>query len=124
MMTNRILILVVVLGTSVGSVVGPVGQRQKPCPAFNASTAQQDLIKGQPKLLLYGGIAPLRRAGDSVVEKQFGFLYQDLGCVRLVDDQCLRAYSQVVFAALDKKYGHRWRARVRQDVLFLRPLPY
>jgi hypothetical protein len=76
-----------------------------------------------PKLLLPGGIAPLKRAADSSIEKQFGFLYQDFGCVRLVDDRCLREYSRVVFTYLDKKYGKDWRARVRKDVLFLSTLP-
>lgn len=122
-MTHRTLILVVVLGTSVGSVVSQVGQRQKPCSAFNAQTAQQDLAKGKPKLFLLGGIAPIRRAGDAAVEHQFGFVYHDFGCVRPADDRCLAAYSRAVFAYLTKKYGNRWQTHVRPGVLFLHPHP-
>lgn len=94
-------------------------QPRQPCPAFTRLTAQGDLAKGKPKLFLPGGIAPLRRANDSIIENQFGFSYQDLGCVRPVDDRCLREYSQVVFAYLDKLHGKQWRAYVRKEVLFL-----
>ncbi|QMW04764.1 FEKKY domain-containing protein [Spirosoma foliorum] len=102
---------------------GLSSQPLQPCPAFNRLTAQGDLAKGKPKLFLPGGIAPLRRASDSVMEKQLGFIYQDLGCVRPVDDRCLREYSQVVFAYLDKLHGKQWRAYVRKEVLFLLPPP-
>jgi len=102
-----------------GTLQTVCSQPVKPCPAFNKLTAQRDLAKGTPKLFLLGGIAPLRRASDSSVEKQFGFIYQDLGCVRPVDDRCLREYSRVVFAYLDKQYGTYWRESVRKEVLFL-----
>jgi hypothetical protein len=102
---------------------GALGQRLKPCPDYNQLIAQRDLTDGRPKLFLLGGIAPLKRAADSSIEKQFSFLYQDLGCVRPVDDRCLREYSLVVFAYLDKKYGKDWRAKVRKDVLFLTTIP-
>jgi hypothetical protein len=123
MTTPPITTLLLLLATTVGSVVGKGGQLPKPCPAFNAQTAQQDLAKGKPKLFLLGGIAPLRRAGDAAVEHQFGFVYHDFGCVRPTDDRCLAAYSQVVFAYLNKKYGSRWQTHVRHDVLFLHTRP-
>ena len=123
MTTSPITTLLLLLATTVGSVAGQEGQRPKPCSAFNAQTAQQDLAKGKPKLFLFGGIAPLRRAGDVAVEHQFGFVYHDFGCVRPADDQCLAAYSRVVFAYLTKKYGNRWQTHVRPDVLFLHPHP-
>ncbi len=50
-------------------------------------------------------------------------MYQDLGCVRPVDDRCLGEYSRVVFAYLDKQYGKQWRQSVRKEVLFLPPSP-
>lgn len=95
------------------------GQPVKPCSGYNELVAQQDIADGKPKLLLQGGIAPVRRAGDAAVEKQFNVLYHDFGCVRPADDRCLKAYSQVVFAYLDKKYGKSWRTQVRKDVLHL-----
>ena len=50
-------------------------------------------------------------------------MYQDLGCVRPVDDRCLGEYSRVVFAYLDKQYGTYWRKSVRKEVLFLATSP-
>lgn len=116
-LTSTFLLL---LCTTLGSAPG---QGVKPCPSYNQLTAQRDLEKGTPKLFLPGGIAPLRRAEDPSIEKRFGFSYHDFGCVRLVDDRCLLAYSRVVFSYLDKKYGKAWRAGVRKDVLFLTAHP-
>lgn len=94
-------------------------QPSKPCPSYNRLMAQRDIAKGRPKLFLLGGIAALKRAEDSSVEKQFGFSYKDFGCVRPVDDRCMREYSREVFTYLDRKYGEKWRSGVRKDVLFL-----
>ena len=121
MATKRITTILWLLCTTLGGVSG---QGEKSCSAYNALRAQRELAQGTPKLLVYGGIAPIRRAGDSAVEKQFGFGYQDFGCLRPLDDRCLRAYSRVVFASFDRKYGKAWRARVRLDVLFITALPY
>lgn len=101
-----------------------LAQPSKPCPSYNQLMAQRDIAKGRPRLFLSGGIAALKQAEDSSVEKQFGFLYKDFGCVRPpVNDRCMREYSREVFTYLDRKYGEKWRTTVRKDVLFLASLP-
>ena len=115
--------LTTVVFLSLCMLPGLRSQPLQPCPGFNQLTAQRDLANGTPKLFLPGGIAPLRRASDGPIEKRFGFMYQDLGCVRPVNDRCLGAYSRVVFAYLDKQYGKQWRQRVRKEVLFLPASP-
>ncbi|GAB2551699.1 FEKKY domain-containing protein [Spirosoma aerophilum] len=98
---------------------GAFGQEAKQCSGYNAQAAERDIADGKPKLLLQGGIVSVIRAGDAAIEKQFSIAYADFGCVRPAEDRCLRAYSEVVFAYLDKKYGKAWRTQVRKDVLFL-----
>ncbi|WP_460913937.1 FEKKY domain-containing protein [Spirosoma areae] len=120
MVARSVCTILLLLLTSIGSVPG---QSSKRCVSYNSSVAQQDVTSDKPRLLLQGGFAPVRRAEDSSIEKQFGFMYEDFGCVRPADDSCLREYSQVVFTYLDKKYGIAWRTRVRKDVLFLTVFP-
>jgi hypothetical protein len=116
MVTKLVLISLVLFVAAVRPVTG---QPAKPCSGYNESVAQQDIADGKPRLLLQGGMAPVRRAGDAAVEKQFNVAYHDFGCVRPAEDRCLKEYSQVVFAYLDKKYGKAWRTQVRKDVLYL-----
>lgn len=116
MMAKRIFNVLLLFFTTPGVALG---QGAKSCSAYNELVAQRDLASGRPKLFLLGGIAPLKRTIDSSIEIQFGFSYHDLGCVRPVDDRCLREYSRVVFTYLDRKYGKEWRTKVRQEVLFL-----
>ncbi|WP_461056280.1 FEKKY domain-containing protein [Spirosoma arcticum] len=120
MVTQLASSILLLLLTSIG---GMPGQSLKRCASYNPSVAQQDIASSKPRLLLQGGIAPVRRAEDSSIEKQFGFVYEDFGCVKPADDSCLQEYSQVVFTYLDKKYGTAWRAKVRKDVLFLTVFP-
>lgn len=122
MVTQSTCNLLLLLLTSI-SIDGVSGENLKRCVAYNSSVAQKDITSSKPRLLLQGGIAPVRRIGDSAIEKQFGFVYEDFGCVKPADERCLQEYSQVVFTYLDKKYGRAWRTKVRKDVLFLTVAP-
>lgn len=82
---------------------------------FNNDLAKIDIEKGQPRLVLVGGIAPVVYEQDSVFEDQFGIKYEDLGC--LADgDGCAESYNEVIFEYLDKTFGKKWRGKVRKDV--------
>lgn len=121
MVTQLTCTILLLLLTSIGGVSG---QNLKRCASYNSSVAQHDITSSKPRLLLQGGIATLRRVEDSSIEKKFGFVYEDFGCVKPADERCLQEYSQIIFTYLDKKYGTAWRAKVRKDVLFLTVSPH
>jgi hypothetical protein len=85
----------------------------------NSEVAQEDIRKGNPKLLLVGGIAPTIVIGQEKFEKKFGVQYYDFGCIT-EDYVCIREYNYEVFRFLDSEYGKKWRRQVRTDVKFLK----
>ncbi|WP_299707069.1 hypothetical protein [uncultured Pontibacter sp.] len=87
------------------------------CP-FNRSSAEKDIKKGNPKLLLVGSIAPVVYTGQNYFERKYKVQYYDFGCTPPAD-ACIEEYNQKVFEFLDKKYGDKWRKEVRKDVRFL-----
>ncbi|PHK31855.1 hypothetical protein VF13_39070 [Nostoc linckia z16] len=101
-----------------------LGQGTNLCLFYDPLKAQQNIRDGKPKLFLETGIAPIRYTNDSTVEKQFGFVYEDLGDLKSESDSCLIVYSRVVFSYLDRRYGREWRRRCRKDVLFLKSIRY
>lgn len=99
-------------------------QTEDTCFFINSARAQEAVNKNKPTIFLSSGDVPIRYYRDSLVEAQFGFKYEEFGCVKPDSDSCLRAYSKVIFANLDKKFGKVWRRKVRGDVLFLKSLRY
>lgn len=99
-------------------------QTKDTCLFINSVKAQEAVNKNKPTIFLWSGDVPIRYYRDSLVEAQFGFKYEDFGCIKPDSDSCLRAYSKVIFANLDKKFGKVWRRKVRGDVLFLKSIPY
>lgn len=106
------------------SVLRTNAQTMNFCLSKDSVRAQQAIASKKPTILLRSGIAPRRYLQDSLVETQFGFTYEELGCAAADSDSCLEAYSKVIFANLDKQFGSVWRQTVRRDVLFLKSIQY
>jgi len=78
--------------------------------------ANQEINEGKTRLLLIGGIAPAYIVGQENFEKKFNIKYYDFGCTP-PDYKCVTDYNKVVFNHLDKKFGTKWRKKVRKDVI-------
>ncbi len=86
---------------------------------YNAEQAETDWKNGKAKLLLFGSIAPIgNTSSDSRFEKKFGIEYYDFGCEPPISE-CIKMYNQRIFELMDKKYGMKWRKKVRKDVEYL-----
>ena len=86
---------------------------------YNAERAESDWKNGKANLLLVGSIAPIANTSpDNRFEKKFGIKYFDYGCEPPIDE-CLKEYNQRIFELMDKKYGMKWRKKVRSDVEYL-----
>mgnify|MGYP000486181877 CR=1 FL=1 len=86
---------------------------------YNAERAESDWRNGKANLLLVGSIAPTANtSSDNRFEKKFGIKYFDFGCEPPIDE-CLKEYNERIFELMDKKYGMKWREKVRSDVEYL-----
>jgi|JI6StandDraft_1071083.scaffolds.fasta_scaffold23930_1 hypothetical protein len=86
--------------------------------SFNANSARQDIANGQPKLLLIGSVAPLVYKKDNKFAKKYNIRFFDFGCTPDYNE-CIDAYSKIIFEYLDKKFGLKWRREVRKDIVGL-----
>jgi len=78
--------------------------------------AKEDIKKGEPKLLIFGSIAPSANTKNDIkFEKKYKVNYFDYGCTPPTLE-CMEAYNKEIVKFLDKKYGKKWRKRVRRDV--------
>ena len=88
-------------------------------PEVNKEMALKDIIKGKPKLLLAGGIAPVIYETDKTFQIKYGVSFFDYGCVS-PSQECMLAYNKTVFEYLDKTYGKDWRKEIRKDIIGLK----
>ena len=87
---------------------------------YNAERAESDWKNGMANLLLVGSIAPIANSPfDKRFEKKFGIKYFDFGSEPPIDE-CLKEYNQRIFELMDKKYGMKWRKKVRSDVEYFK----
>jgi hypothetical protein len=87
---------------------------------YNTERAESDWKNGTANLLLVGSIAPIANShSDKRFEKKFGIKYFDFGCEPPIDE-CLKEYNKRIFELMDKKYGMKWRKKVRSDVEYLK----
>jgi hypothetical protein len=83
---------------------------------YSAERAESDWKNGIANLLLVGSIAPIgNSSSDNRFEKKFRIKYFDFGCEPPIDE-CIKQYNQRIFELMDKKYGMKWRKKVRSDV--------
>ncbi|MFC0603295.1 FEKKY domain-containing protein [Winogradskyella pulchriflava] len=86
---------------------------------YNAERAETDWNNGNANLLLFGSIAPIANSpADNRFEKKFGIKYLDFGCEPPISE-CIKEYNERIFELMDKKYGMKWRKKVRSDVEYL-----
>ncbi|WP_298538004.1 hypothetical protein [uncultured Algibacter sp.] len=86
---------------------------------ISKEVAESDIKKGQPKLILIGGIAPVIGFDDSKFADKYGVLYYDYGCTP-PPMECVYQYNHIIFDYLDKKFDKKWRKEVREDVIGLK----
>tara|TARA_B100000780_G_C20969421_1_gene387045 strand:- start:200 stop:760 length:561 start_codon:yes stop_codon:yes gene_type:complete len=86
---------------------------------YTEQSAEKDWKNGNPKLLLFGSIAPIgNSASDIKFEKKYAIEYFDFGCEPPIQE-CIKVYNERIFELMDKKYGMKWRKKVRSDVEYL-----
>ena len=78
--------------------------------------AELDIEKGNPFLLLMGGIAPTIIATDPQFEKKYGIYFYEFGCTG-PDNEIIIAYNKILFEYLNKTHGKNWIKEVRDDVI-------
>jgi hypothetical protein len=74
------------------------------------------------KILLYmpsGFITPTLLPEDTLFENKYSVEYTSTGCIKYNGDN-LPEYNATIATYLDKKYGNRWRKKVRKDIVGLR----
>jgi len=87
---------------------------------FSKEQADKDWESGKAKLLLIGSIAPIANSpGDIRFEKKYQIEYFDFGCSPPIEE-CVKIYNERIFELMDKKYGMKWRKKVRSDVEYLK----
>ena len=87
------------------------------CP-YDQKSAEEDILKGQPKLLISSGTAPVVSDGLQKFERKYKIRYVDIG-EYLIAEECLKGYNEAIFKHLDSKFGKKWRKNVRSNVMFL-----
>jgi hypothetical protein len=88
-----------------------------PTCQFTNAVAHEDINNGKPKLLIYGGIAPVYNIDQGIFEKKYGIEYYNLSDASPDPYECVQEYNKVIFNYLTNKYGKRWRKEVRRDVV-------
>ncbi len=86
---------------------------------YTKEQAEKDWKNGNPKLLIFGSIIPIGNSkADNKFEKKYNIKYFDFGCTPPIME-CIKVYNERIFELMDKKYGKKWRKRVRSDVEYL-----
>ncbi|TPN87787.1 FEKKY domain-containing protein [Aquimarina algicola] len=87
---------------------------------YNKDLAEKDWKNGKPKLLLVGSIVPIANSlSDKKFERKYKIEYFDFGCTPPIQE-CIKAYNERIFQLMDRKYGVKWRKKVRSDVKYLK----
>lgn len=83
---------------------------------INSQIADLDIKNHKPRLLIFGGIAPIIYMGQEKFENRYKVKYHDFSDI-LPNIDCAIDYNRTIFDYLDKKYGKKWRKEVRKDVV-------
>ena len=83
---------------------------------INSQIADLDIKNHKPRLLIFGGIAPIIYMGQEKFENRYKVKYHDFSDI-LPNIDCAIDYNRTIIDYLDKKYGKKWRKEVRKDVV-------
>lgn len=84
---------------------------------YSRESAQSDISKGRPKLLIDGSISVTAFSKeDDKFAHRYKIRYYNLGD-SVYALECIEMYNAEVFQYLDNKYGKSWREDVRPDVI-------
>jgi hypothetical protein len=84
---------------------------------LNRENALQDIENKRIRLLIQGGISPSANSElDNKFEKKYCLRYYDFGCT-YIGYECMPDYNKTVFDYLTKRYGRKWKKKVRKDVI-------
>ena len=86
---------------------------------ISRQVADLDIKKGKPKLLFFGGLAPVAYYGQSKFEKKYNVEYSCYGGCMPPPKECAIEYNKRIFEYLDEKFGSSWRNEVRKDIIGL-----
>lgn len=90
----------------------------KPRFGLNREKALADIKNGEINILESSGIAPVFYKSDSKFSKKYNVNFVEYGCEAIAWES-LYEYNRAVFEYLDKKYGTKWRRKIRKDIIGL-----
>tara|TARA_R110002020_G_C15948382_1_gene745372 strand:- start:57 stop:656 length:600 start_codon:yes stop_codon:yes gene_type:complete len=90
----------------------------KPRFGLNREKALADIKNGEINILESSGIAPVFYKSDSKFAKKYNVNFVEYGCEGIAEES-LYEYNKTVFEYLDKKYGKKWRKKIRKDIVGL-----
>ncbi|MHB0756886.1 FEKKY domain-containing protein [Polaribacter sp. M15] len=90
----------------------------KPRFGLNREKALEDLKSGKVNILESSGIAPVFYKSDTKFAKKYNVNFVEYGCEAIAEES-LYEYNRTVFEYLDKKYGKKWRKKIRKDIVGL-----
>jgi hypothetical protein len=90
----------------------------KPRFGLNRDKALEDIKNGEINILESSGIVPVLHKSDSKFAKKYNLHFTDYGC-EPISWESLYEYNKTVFEYLDKKYGTKWRNKIRKDIIGL-----
>jgi len=85
---------------------------------LNQEKALSDIKNGEINILESSGIAPVFYKSDSKFAKKYKVNFVEYGCEGVAWESFYQ-YNRTVFKYLDKKYGTKWRKRIRKDIVGL-----
>jgi hypothetical protein len=91
----------------------------KPRFGINREKALEDIKNGKINILISSGIAPVIYKSDEKFSKKYNVNFSEYGCEAIADES-LYEYNRTVFEYLDKKYGKKWRRKIRKDITGLK----
>ncbi|MGS2738747.1 FEKKY domain-containing protein [Sinomicrobium sp. M5D2P17] len=91
----------------------------KPRFGLSREKALKDIKNGEVNILESSGIAPVFYKSDTRFAKKYKVNFIEYGCEGVAWES-LYEYNRTVFEYLDKKYGKKWRKKIRKDIVGLK----
>jgi len=86
---------------------------------INKEKALQDIENGKINILISSGIVPVEYKADRKFMKKYSVSFKEFGCEAIAQESLIE-YNKVVFEYLDRKFGNKWRIKIRKDIVGLK----